>query len=234
MDVQMLRRRDAIGALMMGAGAFLTGCSTLFPMRYRFRMTAEVETPQGLRSGSSVMEVRAAREPMPFAEGHAVSAGLIGEAVAVDIAPRQTMFVLLTNVKSGDMLVGAVTQAFEPKARLGDDFLAGVEKLGQRGQRGRTVVLPPALYPKLVLFRDMRVSTSVEEVDPNNLSASFGPNVQLRRITLQTTDDSVTHTLRSRLPWLSEYPEPVLNPSHGLQDWSLSTALHHGDFIRES
>lgn len=232
MDTQNLRRRDAIGMFALGIGTLLAGCSTLFPMKYRFRMTVEVEAPRGLRRGFSVMEVRAAREPIPIGEGHRLSVGLVGEAVAVDIEPRQAMFALITNVKNGDMLVSAVTQAFEPQARFGEDFLSGVKKLGQLGQLGRTSVLLPELYPKLVRFADIRDPATIEEVDPNDLTKSFGPGVKLRRITVAVTDDAVTAGIENRLAWLGKHPEPVLNPTHGHHDWSIAATTQHGDFLR--
>jgi hypothetical protein len=72
----------AIAMLAAGA-AMLAGCGSLFPPSYRFRMTVEVETPQGVRSGSSVLEVTSRFRTCR--QRHDAMTMLTGEAVAVDL-----------------------------------------------------------------------------------------------------------------------------------------------------
>ena len=54
----MMARRGVIGLLGGAVIDGLAGCDVIAPPRasLRYRMTVEVETPQGLRSGSSVIE----------------------------------------------------------------------------------------------------------------------------------------------------------------------------------
>ena len=82
----------------------------------------------------------------------------------------------------------------------------------------------------LVTFGDLNDPTSVERVDPDDLAATFGEGVSLKRITVQITDDPVTTGIEKRLVWLSKYPEPSLDPTHGPRDFSLPATLHHGAF----
>ncbi len=83
----------------------------------------------------------------------------------------------------------------------------------------------------LVTFGDLDDPTSVEEVDPDDLGATFGEGNSLRRITVQITDDPVTTGIEKRLEWLSEYPEPRLDPEYrGSTNPNLSQSLWHGDF----
>lgn len=42
----------------------LAGCSEMNSSRFRYKMTVEVETPQVLRTVSSVLEISAGRIPM--------------------------------------------------------------------------------------------------------------------------------------------------------------------------
>lgn len=79
-------------------------------------------------------------------------------------------------------------------------------------------------------FGDIADPKTVERVDPDDLAASFGMGVKLRRITVQITEDAVTKAIGQRLGWVGRFPEPSLNPSHGSQDFTLSATLHHGDF----
>lgn len=57
-------------------------------------------------------------------------------------------------------------------------------------------------YPMLVTFGDLTDPTSVALVAPDNLAASFGEGVTLRRITVQMTDEDVTSGIGARLGWL--------------------------------
>ena len=57
----------------------------------------------------------------------------------------------------------------------------------------------------LVTFGDLDDPTSVSRVDPDDLAASFGEEVTLRRITVQMTDDRVTTGIEKRLPWLDQF-----------------------------
>jgi hypothetical protein len=43
-----------------------------------------------------------------------------------------------------------------------------------------------------VTFTDIIYPTTVKQVNPTNLVASFGPGVSLKRITLEITDEPVT------------------------------------------
>ena len=86
-------------------------------------------------------------------------------------------------------------------------------------------------YPMLVTFGDLSDPTSVANVDPEHLAATFGEGVRLKRITVELTDDAVTTAIEERLGWLSEYPEPRLDPNYRRStNPNLSQSLWHGDF----
>ena len=108
----MIARRGMLGMLGTAAVSMLGGCSAPSSARYRFRMTVEVETPQGLKSGSSVIEVRLARG-MAIGDSSGVSSGVFGEAVVVDL-PDGPLFVLLKMPDAGPPL-----QSVVPAALLG-------------------------------------------------------------------------------------------------------------------
>src|SRR3546814_12102512 len=60
----------------------------------RYRMTVEVETPTGVRSGSSVIETTITKGPRT-GQGSGLTATMKGEAIAVDLGSGQTLFALL-------------------------------------------------------------------------------------------------------------------------------------------
>ena len=96
--------------MLAGAAYLLTGCDRMAPRfePIRYRLEAQVETPSGVKSGFSVIEVTTDKSLRSFQ--------VRGEAAAVDIAPGQTLFVLLRSPQTVDWAGG---QTQEPH-RAGD------------------------------------------------------------------------------------------------------------------
>lgn len=221
-----MTRRGILGAMAaVGIGLIVGACGLLSSNSYRYRMTVEVDTPQGLRSGSSVREISSGLQTIPGKGGPTPSTKFKGEAVAVDLPNGRALFAILEETIN-------VTSIFEPDDRTPELFVANVAKLGRRDQRGRTVVLPPDQYPMLVTFRDINDPTSVQAVEPANLAASFGPGVKLRRITLEITGDGVTSGIEKRLGWLPSLHGRYLHGGSTSRDAPLE--LHGGDFTKET
>ena len=231
----MQRKGWRAAALLVAALAFvmLASCGMAGDRLpdYRYRLTVEVETPEGLRSGSSVIEVKTAIAgkytiPTPGVNSRRAR----GEAVAVDLGERGLIFALLRSETNSDWASG-VMFGFAPDVPLiyGEDgkfdasahtrarFMAMLEnrqviELPEKFRGSRYIEGGPA-KPILVRFANIAEPTTVELVDPANLAASFGEGVKLRRITVQLTDDPVTTGIEKRLGWLGQYPEPSLSPN---------------------
>lgn len=213
------------GLLLGGAAALLSGCG-LFggpSEEFRYRLTVEVETPSGIKSGSSVIEVRAVKNSdwlTPEARGHRYS--FKGEAVAVDLPGGRTLFALLKMEAGGDNVDEIPWHVFADRIADTRDPLEQMRIIRalQDKVEGK-VILPPTRqeyyydkgkridhavsnYPMLVTFTDIADPKSVARVDPDNLTAAFGPGVRLKRITVQVTDDKVTKGIEKRLGWLAK------------------------------
>jgi hypothetical protein len=102
-----VRPHRALAALT--AIVTLISCSKGLPS-YRYKMTVEVETPQGLRSGSSVIEVRTSGGGLTNTGG--IQSRVQGEAVAVDLGSRGALFALLTARNDADRAAGIAPTAF--------------------------------------------------------------------------------------------------------------------------
>lgn len=93
--IQRLRRLAKVGLAGI-ALSLIAGCGDRLPT-YRYRLTVEVETPEGLRIGSSVIEVRTHKgAAFPGPEAATAQVQVRGEAVAVDLGYRGVVFALLT------------------------------------------------------------------------------------------------------------------------------------------
>lgn len=200
-----MMRREMLGVVGAAAVSLLGGCGSPSSASYRFRMTVEVETPQGLKSGSSVIEVRLARG-MAIGDNSGVSSGIFGEAVVVDL-PDGPLFVLLKMPDAGPPL-----QAVVPDALLGrrsdgpDGVMSATAKLGSTWFSEYHAELPRTRdngsqasnnnWPMMVRFRSLNDPRSVEAVQPDVIG--------VKRILLETTSDDVTKGIEKRLGWLRD------------------------------
>lgn len=202
---------------------------------YRYRLTIEVETTEGLKTGSSVIEVRQSIGRTTMGGfGEQVFLRIRGEAVAVDLPEGRTLYALLRS--GGDVEWAARVIPFLSPDANDDNSLDDLLLLEGKKELPRTWSKPGPFhnrlaYPMMVTFGDEADPTSVAEVDPDDLAATFGEGVKLKRIAAELTDDPMTAGIEKRLRWLSEYPEPRLDPNYrGSTNPNLSQSLWHGDF----
>jgi hypothetical protein len=218
----MMARRVVLGGMTGAAVALLGGCSILFPAKYRFRMTVEVQTPRGMKTGSSVYELEAHKTFALTSEEKEGSAGIRGQATIVDL-PDGPLFVLMKTKTAGVDLGAAATIAFRPDAQTGrvDDYIAAVRALGWT--HGVKAELPRQDWPLMVRFMDMQDPASAELVEPDRAG--------IRSIKLETTHDSISRGIDDRLPWLKGMKGRYLNGAETARYAGLG--LGAGDFSTE-
>ncbi|MBS0241647.1 MAG: hypothetical protein JSS20_05675 [Proteobacteria bacterium] len=159
---------------------------------YRFRVTAEVETPQGLRTGSSVVDFRVYRNPSWLPPGGGTVPYVTGEAVFVDLGMaggrHGNLIALLaygpTGADPNYYLMPA--RAFLPvpghQGTLAfGDFADRLEALpiGSRAE------LIGSNIPTLVTFDDLNNPLTARVVAPDRLAEEFGAGYDLKRIWIE-------------------------------------------------
>jgi hypothetical protein len=209
----MIARRAALAQLGIAATAALTGCGFVGPWypKYRFRLTVMIETPGGPRTGSSVYEVKTSRtgEWLP-ASPNQMGFAVRGQSVIVDL-PGAALFTTLDPGWLGSVMINA-SEYHHRQTRSPSGLIEPAEIRAIAGDPVQ-LVLPRRFsdddwntgYPKMVRFRNERDPASVEWVNPDNVSASFGAGIRLNGLTVQITQDPVGLGLSQRLAWLSEY-----------------------------
>lgn len=252
----MMKRRGVLALLIAGAAMSLTGCGAAgeeLPI-YRYRLTVEVETPEGLKTGSSVIEVRtmiAGRNSIPTPG--AIGRRARGEAVTVELGAHGTLFAILRSEENRGDWASGVMFGFAPDLPLTRDkdgkfdssahtkarFMAMLENrdlIEVPGQRvsGSRKTKEGVARPMLVRFADIADPTSVERVDPDDMAALFGQGVKLRRITVQLTDDPVTTGIGKKLSWLSNQRGSLIPIPRGkaVGEMPIGSSITEGDFIR--
>lgn len=195
MDDGAAQSSELLGALV--GSVALGGCGLLGGNSYRFRMTVAVDTPQGVRTDSSVFEVAAARIGNILPEGAKRDWQVTGETVAVDLPGGATLFALLkTHAHFEDMMGLSMASLHSDFPGTGYDVVGVATELA-RGEHPGPAQVAPENYPTLVTFADEADPASVTLVEPGALAAHFGPGTARRGITVELTDEAVTRGLRN-------------------------------------
>lgn len=146
--------------------------------------------------------------------------GVRAEAPAVNLGERGYLFGILGhngwhfppelggnfNVYLGYLPIRALGRRFSAEyAAFREAEERSFEPLFERVQTVREEVdLQADEYPPFVCFRDLTDSTTVEFVDPHDMTAAFGSDVALERCSVQLTDERPRRQIESILPWLAD------------------------------
>jgi hypothetical protein len=189
-----MKRAGKIAIVVIAA--FLLYLYTQPSYTHRFRLTIEVETPDGVKTGSSVIETSTWESgnwgPV---EARGIRRDFRGRAVFVDLGQNRNLVALLGFGPRGDQdkLFRLVRAALTPGKKI-DDWK---EEFRLKG-RG---VLPQENIPTLITFTNLNDPASAVLIDPSNLAKNFGPGYAFRQAVLETTNESVSGNIEKILPW---------------------------------
>ena len=208
-------------------------CQIAFPSgTWRYKITVEVETPEGIKSGSAVREVFAtssfAFNPDVSSVYHSVS----GEAVVVDLGKRGVLFVLIDWDSYNEFFA-----AFPYRSENLRDEIKHYKGL----KVGEKAILTTHC-PKMVTFGNLKDPKSVKLVYVNELYADrthiyedhfeeiFGAGVKLKQIIIETTDEPVTWEMENKLVWLPYYYDKRLDGDRFGSSSEIANTLSSGAF----
>jgi hypothetical protein len=210
---------------------------------FRYKLTAEVMTPEGLKTGSSVIEVNLSHHGN-WGNGEGTADTLTGEAVYVDLGHGKNLFVLLGSDRWRN---DSLTETGDARRELGSqsalDLLQFVHKLDRRlgEERGfqwrvnKLVDQPPVAVkftniPLMGSFADMQKPETFRTLDPDDLKSVLGDGFALKQVTLQIVDERLNTGLNKTLPWLSPNPEPHLSKCSQSTTNRIPCSVSHGSF----
>jgi hypothetical protein len=187
----------------------LTSCGFIVPHRYRFRLTVEVQTPTGLRRGSSVYQVAAANMPALLPNEHKRDWSTKGDAVAVDLPDGRTLFALMrTRNPFREDLALISLAALDPKFK--NDVVESAGRVALGFSTNRKADVRPGDFPLLVVFENNADPKSAKEVDPTR-PGSLGPGFGPIRMMIEKTGEPITRGIEKRLPWLGAHHGALLD-----------------------
>lgn len=189
---------------------------------YRYRLTIEIDTPEGVKSGSSVIETK--RDTWPRWSSHMGSDGRSvskGEAVFVDLGNGKHVVALLAQ---GHFAENGRVREWVPRAffinKIGRNNSSEIARKLSK-MTGEERVLTGNLIPTIVTFDDLKNPESINVVyaadvfptdKPNpetldNMESKLGTGYKFKSAKFHLTDDAITMNLETHLPWVNSSKE---------------------------
>ncbi len=164
---------------------------------FRYKITMNVQTPGGLKSGSAVREIVINKFAGFNPEKADFTSKIYGEAVIVDLGEKK-LFGLLERDTYNEVFYTFPTG----KAPLSESSIAYYKSL----PIGTKAILDKKHWPRMVTFADLKDPKSVQPVNQNDLAKTFGEGFKLENIQIEITDESVTRGNVNRyFWWFSDY-----------------------------
>jgi hypothetical protein len=179
---------------------------------WRYKMTIEIDTPEGVKSGSAVREVTVEFLPNMYNPDEPKRKSIIkGEAVAVDLGERGVLFALLKGINGSHDHAKLITSWMFPKP-------AGVKRSSEYYSelKSEETTLGVEKYPMLVMFKDIKDPKSIVDLYKvtqieagyeveDRFKELFGEGVKLRKISIEMTNEDVTNEINKKLIWLDKF-----------------------------
>jgi len=173
---------------------------------HKYRLTVEVETPQGRKSASGVLAIHPDRS---YSRGGHTKT--VGDAVYVDLGGGKNLVALLAHIDKNLELDGTNYVALRA-------YLAGGKRVSFNEMNRQTGIVPVtgALIPVLATFADPANPGTARNVSPDESETALGKGYRLHGITAEAVPNGfwpldfggalgepVTRGIQSRLPWLN-------------------------------
>ena len=185
---------------------------------HSFRLTLEVDTPDGVKSGSSIIRVTTSEHAPWLPIANFVEHSVRGEAAFVDIGNGRNVIATLGFGQSGrdDRIANLAAGA------IGHDKEFWYRKTPSHGQ----AELTGPLIPLLVSFSDLNGPATGREVNPGEFRNVFGPDVHFKRVWIEMIPSPIwpfewtrglvsTPRIEKVMPWLAHmerYRTDPINP----------------------
>lgn len=180
---------------------------------HKYRLTVEVETPEGVKSASGVMAVHPDRS---YSRGGRTQTK--GDAVFVDLGGGKNLVALMAHIDNTLDLDGINYVALRAYGT------AGGKRVAFNDMNRLTGIVPvkDALIPVLLTFTDPKNPGSALRVAPDDVEAVLGNGFRLHEITAEVVPNGVwpldfggplgepvTRGIEARLPWLNGADNPA-------------------------
>lgn len=195
-----------VGPLLLLAALVIGDQIRINRPNHKYRLTVEVETPEGVKSASGVMAVHPDRS---YSRGGKTATR--GDAVFVDLGGGKNLVLMLAHLDKSLELEEINYVALRAYKAAGRNV-----SFNQLSQATGTVPVTGEVIPLLVSFADRADPATARVVAPDSLEAALGKGIRLRGITAEVVPngvwpldfggplgDPVTRGIEAKLPWLN-------------------------------
>lgn len=178
-----MKRMFSIFLLVVIVGAGYAVKDYVIPQTWRYKITIEIETPEGIKSGSAVREVRARKNAARFLnpDVNPIEYSVIGEAVVIDLEEKGVLFSLL-DWDSNSIL----ENNFPINSEAPEGALGYYKKL----KIGTKVVNNN--WASFVFLTNKDNSENMYRLDSKNFEKVFNGKITYKKTTIEITDEPVT------------------------------------------
>lgn len=195
-----------VGPLLLLAALVVGDQIRINRPNHKYRLTVEVETPQGVRSASGIMAVHPDRS---YSRGGKTTTK--GDAVFVDLGGGKNLVALLAHLDKTlelDEINYVALRAYKAAGRN--------VSFNQMSQMTGMVPVTGEVIPVLVSFSDPADPATARLVPPDDIEGALGKGIRLRGVSAEVVPngvwpldfggplgDPVTRGIATRLPWLN-------------------------------
>ena len=195
-----------VGPLLLLAALVIGDQIRINRPNHKYRLTVEVETPEGVKSASGVMAVHPDRS---YSRGGKTSTR--GDAVFVDLGGGKNLVALLAHADKSLELDDINYVALRAYKAAGQNV-----SFNQMSRMTGKVPVKGEVIPVLVSFADPADPATARLVPPDNSEGVLGKGIRLRGISAEVVPngvwpldfggplgDPVTRGIEAKLPWLN-------------------------------
>lgn len=220
-------------ALAIAVSVFLVEFVIFGPDYYRYRVTLTVHTPEGDRSGSSVVELMVKRSGFfPVHLWRLSMKNIYGVAPIVDLGPRGWLLAALTanDMEQPDWASNTIYRKTGP-VDLKEVFYDVEAKDYYWPPWGTRIV--PRFYPQLVWMHAGGTDpTEVRAVLPERLGEIIGGGVTYGSFEIERTTDPVVERLPNAPRWINELRTPRRYRSNNTNPYGFSIGIGAAESAR--
>lgn len=185
--------------VLMATSAVWAITDYIIPKTWNYKVTVNIDTPEGVKSGSAVREVSNYTNIASWINPDVASrsTSVKGEAVVIDLGKRGVVFALVGHDSYRELY-----SAFPVKAPASIEGTVYYDSL----KPSTTAELKDVrARPKLVTFENLNDPKTIKPIYYGKMEGVLGEGVRLKSITVEITDEPVTWGIEKWLPWIPNY-----------------------------
>lgn len=201
-----------VGPLVLLAVLFVGDQIRINRPAHKYRLTVEVDTPEGVKSASGVMSVHPDRGYSRGGHTHTK-----GDAVLVDLGGGRNLLALLAHLDKSidfDDVNYLALRAYKAGGRN--------VSFNEMSKMSGAVPVAGSLIPVLLTFTDLRDPSTARLVPPDDPEVALGKGFHLHGVSIEVVPNGlwpldfggalgepVTRGIEAKLPWLNAANDPA-------------------------